>query len=220
MQAEPPPKTLCDPQFRVAAHSAHQWPPDPGAEIAFAGRSNVGKSSAINAITGRRALARTSRTPGRTQQIIFYELADGRYLVDLPGYGFAQVPAKLRRHWGKSIERYLRARKSLRGLILVMDARHPLTQLDQQMLSWCAAAELPVHILLTKFDKLSRNRSQSALRTVEKEIAGIADVSVQAFSATDYTGVGEARSRIVDWLEDGAQKRKSPGKKGGNVSGA
>lgn len=203
MNTIPLPKILSDPQFRIAAHSPGQWPPDQGLEIAFAGRSNVGKSSAINAITRRKSLARTSRTPGRTQQIMFFELPDGKHLVDLPGYGYAQVPEKLRRHWGESIEKYLREREALQGLLLVMDARHPLTRLDRQMLSWCAASDLRVHILLTKIDKLSRSRGISALRLVEQEVSPMHAVSVQAFSAHDSTGIGEARQQIVKWLDAG-----------------
>jgi len=198
---KPLPKLLTDPQFLTAAHSAAQWPIDIGAEVAFAGRSNVGKSSAINAITQRRALARTSRTPGRTQQIIFFELSEGRKIVDLPGYGFAKVPVKLRQHWGNVIERYLSERNALRGLVLVMDSRHPLTRLDLQMLSWCTAACLPVYILLTKIDKLRRHQSVSAIRLVTGETKKLGDVSVQPFSAVDFTGVDEARLRLVDWLE-------------------
>ena len=192
---------LSDPQFVVAAHSSSQWPPDEGREIAFAGRSNVGKSSAINAITGRRSLARTSRTPGRTQQIMFFSLpkAGGR-LVDLPGYGYAQVPEKLRRHWGESIEHYLKVRQSLQGLLLVMDARHPLTKLDLQMLSWCTAADLRAHILLTKFDKLGRGKGTATLRTVSNKISKMRGISVQPFSSTNLTGVEGARQMIETWL--------------------
>jgi len=197
-----PPKLLSGPEFLTAAHSAAQWPPDQGAEVAFAGRSNVGKSSAVNAITQRKALARTSRTPGRTQQIVFFRLSPSQRLVDLPGYGFARVPAKLRRHWGQVIEQYLRGRTALNGLILVMDSRHPLTELDRQMLAWCAAGQLSVHILLTKIDKLGRNQAVSALRHVSGEVSGMEWVTVQAFSAADYTGVEQARERIMSWLED------------------
>lgn len=201
MDTYPLPKILSEPEFITAAHSPGQWPPDGGPEIAFAGRSNVGKSSAINAITRRKSLARTSRTPGRTQQIIFYLLPGGGHLVDLPGYGYAQVPEKLRRHWGEAIEHYLHKRPSLRGLVLVMDARHPLKKLDAQMLSWCAASNLQAHILLTKFDKLNHSSGASTLRMVRKELAGMDNVTIQPFSAVDSTGVGEARQHIVSWLE-------------------
>lgn len=200
MTRSPPPKLLCSPEFLTAAHSPGQWPPDTGVEVAFAGRSNVGKSSAINAITQRRRLARTSRTPGRTQQIVFFGLAPSLRLVDLPGYGFAKVPAELRRHWGEVIERYLSSRKCLRGLILLMDSRHPLTPLDQQMLDWSSAAGLDLYILLTKIDKLSRNQAATAIRKVRKETSDLERAFVQPFSAVDHTGVEETREQLVEWL--------------------
>ena len=130
-----------------------QAPPDAGYEVAFAGRSNAGKSSALNALTQRKSLARTSKTPGRTQHLVFFELDGERRLVDLPGYGYAKVPEKVRRHWGLAMETYLSGRESLRGLVLMMDVRHPLTDFDKQMLQWCQHAGMPVHILLTKADK-------------------------------------------------------------------
>ncbi len=196
------PELLRHPRFVVSAHQPTQWVTDTGAEVAFAGRSNVGKSSAINAITRRRKLARTSKTPGRTQQIVFFELAVGRRLVDLPGYGFAQVPAALKQHWERTIERYLSTRGSLRGLMLVMDARHPLTLLDRQMLHWCARSDMPVHILLTKADKLSYSKAVASLRRV-RDATQRADggATVQLFSATDGSGVEQARERLVAWLE-------------------
>lgn len=196
----PPPKLLSEPRFLTAAHSAAQWPPDQGAEVAFAGRSNVGKSSAINAITQRKALARTSRNPGRTQQIVFFELSAEQRIVDLPGYGFAKVPTKLRRHWGESIEQYLQTRATLRGLILLMDARHPLTELDLQMLRWCSSTRLGVYVLLTKIDKLSRNQAATTQLKVSKESANLGNVVVQPFSALNRTGVEEARCQILHWL--------------------
>ncbi len=202
---KPLPKLLSDPQFLIAAHSASQWPLEQGAEVAFAGRSNVGKSSAINAITQRRALARTSRTPGRTQQIVFFELPGQRRIVDLPGYGYARVPAALRQHWREVIERYLTERRALQGLIMVMDSRHPLTRLDQQMLSWCTAAGLPVYILLTKIDKLRRNQALSSVRLVTQNTDKMGEIVVQPFSAVDFTGVNEARDRLVGWLEQETQ---------------
>ena len=197
-----PPKLLREPRFLIAAHSPEQWPTDRGVEVAFAGRSNVGKSSAINALTHRKALARTSRTPGRTQQIVFFELNEQQRLVDLPGYGFAKVPAELRRHWGRAIESYLTTRLSLRGLILLMDARHPLTALDRQMLEWCAGADLAVYLLLTKIDKLSRNQAAITQRKVNDNAHQLGCVGVQPFSARDHTGVAQTRQRIVDWLCD------------------
>lgn len=199
-KVKPPPKLLSNPRFLLAAYTPQQWPPDEGAEVAFAGRSNVGKSSAINAITQRKALARASRTPGRTQQIVFFELSAEQRLVDLPGYGYAQVPMKLRQRWGKMIERYLRQRQALRGLILLMDARHPLTRLDTQMLAWCHAADLAVYVLLTKIDKLSRNQAASVLRSVRRKIEG-SEIAVQPFSAVDCTGIDQTRDHILRWLD-------------------
>ncbi len=207
---KPLPKLLSDPQFLIAAHAVSQWPADEGAEVAFAGRSNVGKSSAINAITQRRALARTSRTPGRTQQIVFFELPGERRIVDLPGYGFARVPAALRQHWREVIERYLTERRALKGLIMVMDSRHPLTPLDRQMLSWCIAADLPVYILLTKIDKLRRNQALSAVRQATENTEKMGNVLVQPFSAVNFTGVNEARDRLLDWLGQGVNQEVSP----------
>lgn len=188
-------------EFTIAAHEASQWPPDTGREVAFAGRSNVGKSSALNAITGRRALARTSKTPGRTQQIIFFAVDDSRYLVDLPGYGYAKVPAALKRHWEQTVERYLCTRSCLRGLMLPMDARRPLTPRDDAMLQWCDRADVPVHILLTKCDKLSRGQAASTLREVHQRLSDRAyEHSVQLFSAQSKIGVDQARSVVTDWL--------------------
>lgn len=206
---QPPPKILSHPRFLLAAHTPGQWPPDEGMEVAFAGRSNVGKSSAINTITQRRALARASRTPGRTQQIVFFQLSETQRLVDLPGYGYAKVPMKLRHHWSKMIERYLTTRRALRGLVLLMDARHPLTPLDVRMLEWSRSADLAIHVLLTKIDKLSRNQAALALREVRRK-TDLQEVTVQPFSAVDYTGVDEVRSHIVRWFcpDDPATPKK------------
>ena len=203
----PPPKLLSEPRFLVAAHSPRQWPEDKGAEVAFAGRSNVGKSSAINIITQRKALARASRTPGRTQQIVFFELSSDRRLVDLPGYGYAKVPVKLRQHWGRMIEQYLLTRRALRGLILLMDARHPMTPLDRQMLDWCHSAQLAVHILLTKIDKLSRNQAIAAVKATQT-VAESVNAAVQPFSTVNHEGIGEARVQILSWL--GSNKGTEP----------
>lgn len=201
IKASPLPKLLSEPRFLTAAHAPSQWPPDQGIEVAFVGRSNVGKSSAINAITQRKALARTSRSPGRTQQIVFFQLSARQRLVDLPGYGYAKVPAKLRDHWAAIIERYIKTREALRGLVMLMDSRHPLTELDRQMLLWTSSAGLAVYVLLTKIDKLGRNQAVSTLQKVRREISKMGDVTVQPFSAVDYTGVDEARHQIVRWLE-------------------
>ncbi len=187
-------------RYVLSAHLPRQLPPDSGAEVAFAGRSNVGKSSAINTITNRVRLARTSKTPGRTQQINFFSLGEDFHLVDLPGYGFARAPEALRAHWGRFITDYLMEREALRGLVLPMDIRHPLTGLDESMLSLCREAGLPVHVLLTKADKLSRGRGSEVLRKIHHQLGDDAGVSVQLFSATRKTGVEQARTRIAELL--------------------
>ncbi len=199
------PPLLRQPTYLISAHTPRQWPPDEGHEVAFAGRSNVGKSSAINAITRRNRLARTSKTPGRTQQIVFFRLDHGHRLVDLPGYGYAKVPDSLRQHWGQNIERFLLHRNSLRGLFLLMDIRRPGTELDKQMLDWCGRAGLRVHILLTKADKLGRGgTAQAVLEAKREQSPGGGPVSVQAFSAVKGTGVPAAQELLVRWLTEGS----------------
>ncbi len=188
-------------RFLLSVPDPRQAPPDAGFEVAFAGRSNAGKSSALNRITGRKSLARTSKTPGRTQHLVFFAVDGNRRLVDLPGYGFARVPEKVRRHWGEAMERYLTGRRSLRGLILLMDVRHPLTDFDTQMLTWCQHARMPVHVLLTKADKLRRGPATNTLLRVQRHLADYHDTSVQLFSALKGIGVEEARERICAWLE-------------------
>ena len=192
-------------EFSRGAPSLSALPPDEGLEIAFAGRSNAGKSSAINAITGRKGLARTSGTPGRTQHINFFDLpveGESRRLVDLPGYGYAKVAKSVREQWERTLHRYLEIRESLQGLILLMDCRHPLTAGDQQMLDWCQAVDMPVHVLLTKIDKLKRGAAASALAKVKKDLAiNWPIASVQPFSATKREGLEEARAQIAQWLE-------------------
>lgn len=205
-------KLLNEARFTIAAAEPRQWPPGPGAEVAFAGRSNVGKSSAINAITGRRALARTSKTPGRTQQIVFFDLGGGARLVDLPGYGYARVPDRIRAGWAELIERYLLEREALRGLILLMDARHPLTELDQHLLEWCEPGGLPVHILLTKTDKLSRSQARQAEMKVAQAVSTLEnEVTVQQFSSLKRTGLDQARHRIGEWLAGGGAPGSTAG---------
>jgi GTP-binding protein len=187
--------------FLEAAHSPRQIPADRGREVAFAGRSNAGKSSAVNAITGIKGLARSSKTPGRTQQIVFFDLGDERRLADLPGYGYAKVPEALRLHWRELMDGYLRGRRSLGGLVLVMDARHPLKPFDVDMLAWCRDAGLDCHILLTKADKLSRSETARTLREVTRACADEGfPATVQAFSSSKMTGVDEARARVLGWL--------------------
>ena len=189
--------------FIQSASEIENAPPDQGWEVAFAGRSNSGKSSAINALTGNRKLARTSRTPGRTQLINFFALSDSQRLVDLPGYGFAKVPLAVKKKWNQQLERYLQYRESLRGLVMLMDIRHPLTDPDKQMLGWAVAASMPVHILLTKADKLKRGPAQNTLLSVRGELAAHTElVSVQCFSSPKRQGVEELGKQINLWLTD------------------
>ncbi len=200
--------------FFHSAYNLQQLAPDIGAEVAFAGRSNSGKSSAINIITDVRSLARTSKTPGRTQLIFFFGLPEDKRLVDLPGYGYAKVPAKIKAHWQQTLPKYLSDRDSLKGLVLMMDARHPLKQLDLDMATWCQNASIPVHILLTKSDKLSRSQSQQTLAKVIKHFKG-SEVTVQLFSSLKHTGVDDARVKLMQWLYEKAsdisdQVKKAP----------
>lgn len=171
------------------------------AEIAFAGRSNAGKSSAINLLTRKNRLAFTSKTPGRTQLINFFELAPDTYLVDLPGYGYAKVPPAIKAQWETLLSRYLQAREALSGMVLIMDARHPLTPLDRQMLDWFAPTGKPVHVLLSKADKLSNSEKALTLRKVKQELTGLPHVSVQLFSSLSRLGADEATSVIENWLQ-------------------
>lgn len=186
--------------YVLAAHHQNQWPPDDGAEVAFAGRSNVGKSSAINAITNQQRLARISKTPGRTRQIVFFDLDAERRLVDLPGYGYAKVPQNLRRHWERFMADYLTQRACLKALVVPMDIRRPLTDLDQTMLRCCREVGLPAHILLTKADKYKRGRASSTLERVRDRLKGEPETSVQLFSAVNKQGVEEAGKVIAGWL--------------------
>lgn len=189
--------------FISSASRLNQAPPDLGQEVAFAGRSNAGKSSAINLIVQQKSLARVSKTPGRTQLLNFFRLDDTRRLVDLPGYGYAEVPEAVRRSWGAMIENYLSKRQALRGVFLVMDIRHPLTEFDWRMIDWCRHYGLPLHIALTKSDKLSRSAAFSTLHKVEAELADDAGapISVQLFSALKRVGVEEAQAVLDLWLE-------------------
>ena len=185
--------------FLTSAHQPDQLVPDQGVEVAFAGRSNSGKSSAINAIVGQKGLARTSRTPGRTQLINFFQLGPAKRLVDLPGYGYARVPASLRKHWRTLMEAYFAERQSLIGMALVMDIRRGLTDFDFQMLDWVqASAACQPLILLTKADKLSRGRGIDQRRAVRRQLDD--DVPVVLFSATKREGVDEVRRHITAWL--------------------
>ncbi len=175
------------------------------AEIAFAGRSNAGKSSAINLLTRINRLAYTSKTPGRTQLINFFALDPDIYLVDLPGYGYAKVPPAVKAKWETLLSRYLQERDALRGLVLIMDARHPLTPLDRQMLDWFTPTGKPVHILLSKADKLSNSEKALTLHKVRQEIAALDGVSVQLFSSLSRQGADEAAALIERWLAQARQ---------------
>jgi GTP-binding protein len=186
-------------KFMTSAAEAHQLAPDTGREIAFAGRSNAGKSSAINAVIERVGLARVSRTPGRTQLINFFELEPERRLVDLPGYGFAKVPEPVRARWLKLIEHYFNVRASLAGLVLIVDSRRGLGTQDAAMLEWMLARDAPAHILLTKSDKLNRRDAQRVLRATQ-EACGDTAVTAQLFSAHARQGLEEARAVMADWL--------------------
>ena len=181
-------------KFLTSADSARQFPSDSGVEVAVAGRSNSGKSSALNALVGRKGLARTSRTPGATRLVNFFELEPGRRLVDLPGYGFAAVPGEMRRHWGALVESYFARRTSLRGVVVVMDVRHPLTAHDRTMLDLAAARALPVHVLLTKSDKLGRGSASQTLQSVRRDLDGT--VTAQLFSSLTGEGLVAARKRL------------------------
>ncbi|MDC0052699.1 ribosome biogenesis GTP-binding protein YihA/YsxC [Gammaproteobacteria bacterium] len=191
-------------EFITSAPSLKQCPDDVGCEVAFAGRSNAGKSSAINTLTRNKNLARTSKTPGRTQMINFFQLGEGQRLVDLPGYGYAKVPVAMKAQWDRHMAEYLQARKSLGGLILLMDIRHPLQDYDQQMLNWAAQAGLPVHILLTKSDKLKRGPAQSTLLKVDSFLRemdpGITLLTVQTFSSLKKLGLPELEAQLNHWL--------------------
>ncbi|NYS61141.1 ribosome biogenesis GTP-binding protein YihA/YsxC [Vreelandella salicampi] len=195
--------------FMLSAPSLAQCPEDSGTEVAFAGRSNAGKSSAINALTRQNALARTSRTPGRTQLINFFSLMNttSQRLVDLPGYGYAKVPEAVKREWQEHLSDYLRGRQSLRGLVLLMDVRHPLTEFDQMMLGFADERDMPVQILLTKADKLKKGPASSALQKVRAQLSDWDDlVSVQLFSALKKDGLAPLSQRLDQWLTlpDGA----------------
>ncbi|KRD32103.1 MULTISPECIES: ribosome biogenesis GTP-binding protein YihA/YsxC [unclassified Lysobacter] len=191
-------------RYLLAAHTPKQLPPDGGFEVAFAGRSNAGKSSALNAMCQQNALARVSKTPGRTQQLVFFDIppSTDRYLVDLPGYGYAKVPQDLQAHWQAFIDQYFQTRQALRGLVVVMDIRHPLKDYDRQMLGYAVSRGLPAHALLTKADKFGRGQQTQALLAVRKDLFSSYgnSVSVQTFSGESKQGVDEARAVVGGWL--------------------
>ena len=184
--------------FIKSANALSQFVQDDGAEVAVAGRSNAGKSSAINIIVNRRQFARTSKTPGRTQLINFFGLRKDQRLVDLPGYGFAKVSVKMRYHWRELIAEYFESRQSLRGLFLIMDIRRQITDFDRQMLSFAEQVSLPTHVLLTKADKLKRGQAAKALLEVRRDLGDVA--TVQHFSALTRQGEDEARAKLDEFL--------------------
>jgi GTP-binding protein len=188
--------------FEISVAKPQDLPEPTGPEIAFAGRSNAGKSSAINTLVGHTRLAFVSKVPGRTQLINLFRLKNGAALVDLPGYGYAQVPMAVRRQWQALLEIYLARRQALIGLVMIMDARRPLTDLDRQMLNWFGPTGKPVHCLLTKADKLTRSEQAQALRAVQAEVADAGvPITAQLFSSLKKTGLEEAASVIGGWLE-------------------
>lgn len=205
-------------RFLTSAAELHQCPPDAGIEVAFAGRSNAGKSSALNVLCQQKSLARTSKTPGRTQLINFFELDQERRLVDLPGYGYARVAESVKRQWQGALASYLEQRQALRGVVLMMDVRHPMKAFDQQMLEWSQHIGLPVHILLTKADKLKHGAASSALLSLRRQITPLGQqVSVQLFSALKRQGIDQAHQVLDQWFEWEAKEngqKKDPGTQG------
>lgn len=188
-------------RFITSAPNIKQMPADTGVEIAFAGRSNAGKSSALNTITQQKSLARTSKTPGRTQLINVFELSEGKRLIDLPGYGYAKVPEEMKLKWQAALSEYLQHRDSLKGLVVLMDIRHPLKDIDQQLLQWASDCELPVLALLTKCDKLKSGARKAEVLKVREAVAIFGgDIRVEAFSSLKGTGLDQARAILSEWL--------------------
>ncbi|WP_458734081.1 ribosome biogenesis GTP-binding protein YihA/YsxC [Zobellella taiwanensis] len=188
-------------RFITSAPNIRQMPADTGVEIAFAGRSNAGKSSALNTITQQKSLARTSKTPGRTQLINVFELSEGRRLIDLPGYGYAKVPEEMKLKWQEALSEYLQQRDSLKGLVVLMDIRHPLKDIDQQLLQWASDSGLPVLALLTKCDKLKSGARKAEVLKVREAVAVFGgNIRVEAFSSLKGTGVDRAREVLTEWL--------------------
>jgi len=187
--------------FLISAGKANQFP-QTGSEVAFAGRSNAGKSSALNTLCDNKGLARTSKTPGRTRLVNFFEIDEDHRLVDLPGYGFAKVPVAMKNEWQKLMTQYLSEQQALNGLVVIMDIRHPLNDYDWQMLEWCDHFQLPAHVLLTKADKLKRGAQQNSLLKTRKLLkdANI-NASVQTFSALKKTGLDELVIKLNEWLQ-------------------
>ncbi|MBM7456208.1 GTP-binding protein [Oceanisphaera litoralis] len=188
-------------RFITSAPDINQMPADSGIEIAFAGRSNAGKSSALNTITQHKSLARTSKTPGRTQLINVFELSEGKRLIDLPGYGYAKVPEEMKLKWQQALSVYLQQRESLRGLVVLMDIRHPLKDIDQQLLQWASESQLPVLALLTKCDKLKPGPRKSEVLKVREAVTLFGgDIRVESFSSLKGLGLDRAREILSEWL--------------------
>jgi len=197
----------------LSAPNLDYCPEDTGVEIAFAGRSNVGKSSVINLLTGNRRLARISKTPGRTQQLNFFSLGEGMRLVDLPGYGYAKVPEKMRQRWGRIMQEYFERRGSLRGVIIIMDIRHPLRPFDQQMLRWCEESNLPAHCVLNKADKVSKSIANQRLTEMKTTLSPKL-FSAQLCSTQSGAGKELLQEKILSWLERDSNislEKDSPG---------
>jgi GTP-binding protein len=188
-------------EFLISAYKISQLPPDEGMEIAFAGRSNAGKSTTINALTNHKGLAKVSKTPGRTQLFNCFEFMPNKRLVDLPGYGYAKVPVKMKQHWEKEIDQYLMKRESLIGVVIIMDIRHPMKTFDEQMLNWAHQSGLHSHVLLNKADKLNNNETKKTLMKVSKAINKISSsTTCQVFSALRKTGAAELSAIITPWF--------------------
>lgn len=196
-------------EYLDSVHEPSQLPPDAGIEIAIAGRSNAGKSSLINRLCRQSGLARTSRTPGRTRQLVFFRLDPLRHLVDLPGYGYARVSGDLKRHWGRLIQTYLDRRRALAGLVVVMDIRHPLKDSDIELIEWAGSRGLPLHLVLTKADKLGRGKQKEALMAVRNRVAD--PVGVQTFSATTGVGLDELDATMAHWFDLTDTSDEQPG---------
>lgn len=211
-QSEPNP--LREARFECGAMALHQMPAGDEPEVAFAGRSNAGKSSAINALAARRALARVSREPGRTREINFFALPGGGYLADLPGYGYARAAATLRERWARLMERYLGERAGLRGVVLFMDARREVGPEEQALIGWCARAGLPLRLVLTKSDKLSRGAAGARLRAARERAIGGPHFAVQLFSSRSGDGVAALREEVLCWLRDEAKENPGSGDRG------
>ncbi|MBD8160804.1 ribosome biogenesis GTP-binding protein YihA/YsxC [Pantoea agglomerans] len=187
--------------FVMSAPDIRHLPADTGIEVAFAGRSNAGKSSALNTLTNQKGLARTSKTPGRTQLINLFEVKEGKRLVDLPGYGYAEVPEEMKLKWQRALGEYLQKRQALKGLVILMDIRHPLKDLDRQMIQWSVESGIPVLLLLTKADKLASGARKAQLNVVrEAALEFVGDVQVELFSSLKKIGVDKVRQKLDSWF--------------------